>query len=279
LLKKAARTDADALILDLEDSVQPLCNKQLARDCIQAFLESSAKPDKSIFIRVNDLSSGHLLRDLLCLTLPAVDGFVYPKSKVAADVYSFDQLLTAVELHKNLEVGTFKIIPLIETTNAVTNVSSICAASPRVIAVAYGCEDYVADLGGVNDKAGVCLSVPRALIAMAAKANNVLPIDTVHVRLHDLDDLRMNLTISKTLGYEGMLVLHPKELAAVNETFSPSESEVAAARELLRLYAEAQASGKGVVYVNNTFVGPPLVLAAEKLLDKHQALRPKGADR
>lgn len=271
LLCKAARTDADALIVDLEDSVQPACNKQVARDCIRAFLESAERPaDKSIFVRVNELASGHLLKDLLGLTLPEVDGFIYPKAAVASDVYAFDQLLTAIELDRGFPAGRFAVIPLIETTGAVINISSVCTASPRVIAIAYGCEDYVADLEGINDKAGICLAVPRALIAIAARAHGIQPIDTVHVRVHDLEDLRANLVQSRVLGYEGMLVLHPKEIPLVNETFSPSEADVMEAQEVLRLYGEAQASGRGVAYMNGKFIGPPIALAAEKVVQRHE---------
>jgi citrate lyase subunit beta/citryl-CoA lyase len=101
---------------------------------------------------------------------------------------------------------------------------------------------------------------------MAAKANNVIPIDTVHIKVHDLEDLERNLIVAKELGFEGMLILNPKELPLAHQYFSPSEQEVEDAREMLRLSAEAEKEGKGVAVMNGKFIGPPMVLSARKML-------------
>ena len=90
----------------------------------------------------------------------------------------------------------------------------ICRASPRVVAIAFGCEDFVADLGGLHDEAGRSLYTARALIALAAKAAGVQAIDTVHIHVHDLAGLEQNLRLARELGFDGMLVLHPKEIDA-----------------------------------------------------------------
>lgn len=273
LLRSAARSDADGLLLDIEDSVQPATNKQRARDTIREFVSSQAFRSYRVFPRVNDRESGQLLKDVGQLTIEGIDGFVYPKSRTGRDVYFFDKLLETIEYEKGFPVGTFKVIPLIEAAAAVLNAQDICQASRRVIAIAYGCEDFVADVGGVHDPDGQSLFVPRALIAMAARANKVIPIDTVHIHVHDLEDLERNLAVAKNLGFGGMLVLHPKEIPLVHKYFSPSEGEVADAREMLRLYDEAQRQGKGVAVMNGTFVGPPMVIAAKKVIKLHDMIR------
>ena len=107
---------------------------------------------------------------------------------------------------------------------------------------------------------------------MAARNHNVSPIDTVHIKVHDLDDLEKNLKLAKILGYEGMLVLHPKELELVHKYFSPTEVEVREAKEMLILAENARKEGKGVAYINNRFVGPPMVLAAKTVLHKHDLI-------
>ena len=107
------------------------------------------------------------------------------------------------------------------------------------------------------------------MIAMGAKANNIIPIDTVHIKVHDLEDLEQNLIVGRNLGFEGMLVLNPKELPLVHQYFTPSEEEITWAQEMLQLSEEAVSQGKGVAVKDNKFIGPPMVKMAEKILNKY----------
>lgn len=275
LMLSASKSNADALLLDIEDSVQPFSNKQLARDIVVDSISKGIFKDKIIFPRVNDRESGELLKDITQLSIEGVHGFMYPKSKNGDDVYFFDKLLETIEYEKKIPIGTFKIIPLIETASAVVNVQDICLASKRVISIAYGSEDFITDLEGVHDLEHKSLFTPRALIAMSARATGVIPIDTVHVRVHDLEDLEVNLKISKKLGFEGMLVLNPKEIPLVHEYYSPSNKEVEDAKEMISLAKEAQKNGEGVVIKNGKFIGPPMIKAAEKILVKQNLISSK----
>jgi citrate lyase subunit beta/citryl-CoA lyase len=268
LLLSAARSDADVLLFDIEDSVQPVENKQVARDKIIELILKGTFKNRCIFPRVNDRESGQLLKDIYQLTIEGVDGFVYPKSQTGDDVYFFAKLLETIEYEKGIPAGTFKIIPLIETAAAVLNAQEICQASDRVVAIAFGCEDFVSDLNGIHDHDGQSIYTPRSLIAMAARANDVIPIDTVHINVHDIEDLEKNLIIAKNLGFEGMLVLNPKELPLVHSYFSPTDEEVNESREMLRLSALAEKDNKGVTIMNGKFIGPPMVILAKKLLHK-----------
>ena len=275
LLDSASRSDADVLLLDLEDSVQPTSNKKIARDTIVKWVKKGAFKNHYVFPRVNDRESGQLLKDIYQLTIEGIHGFMYPKSQKGGDVYFFAKLLETIEYEKGIPVGTFQIIPLIETSAAVLNAQEICQASERVVAIAFGCEDFVADLGGIHDHEGQSIYTPRALIAMAARANNVIPVDTVHINVHDLEDLEKNLIIAKNLGFEGMLVLHPKELPLVHKYFSPTEKEVEDAKEMLRLSEEAKKMNKGVAVLNGKFIGPPMVIAANKIIKKYNLILDK----
>ena len=169
-------------------------------------------------------------------------------------------------------VGTFKIIPLIETTGAVMNIQDICKACTRVIAVAFGCEDYVTDLKGKHDEDGHSIFFARNMISNGARDCGVIPIDTVHIKVHDLDDLERNLIIAKQLGFEGMLVLNPKELALVNQYFSPSKEEVDWATEMVQLADEAVKEGKGVAVKDGKFIGPPMLKMAKDILKKQKMI-------
>ena len=276
LMDSASKSEADVLLLDLEDSVQPYKNKEIARQKIKERVENGHFKNHLIFPRVNDRESGELLKDVMTLSIPGVHGFMYPKSTKGEDIYFFDKLLETIEYEKKIEIGTFKIIALIETTGAVLNAQEICQASDRVIALAFGCEDFVTDLQGVHDPEGISILSARAQIAMAARANNVAPIDTVHIRVHDLEDLEKNLKLVKVLGFEGMLVLHPKEIPLAHKYFSPSDQEVADAEEMLLLAAEAEKNNQGVAVKGNKFIGPPMVRAAHKVLSKKMKIDNKS---
>lgn len=275
IMESAERSEADVLLLDIEDSVQPVSNKKHARKKIIEKIEAGFFKKHLVFPRVNDRESGQLLKDVQELTIKGIDGFMYPKSKSGKDVYFFAKLLETIEYEKNIPIGTFKIIPLIETAAAVLNAQEIIKASDRVVAIAFGCEDFITDLQGIHDKDEQSIFTPRAIIAMAARANNVIPVDTVHVNLHDLEDLEKNLTIAKELGFEGMLVLHPKELNLVHKYFSPSNSEIEEAEEMLRLNEQAEKDGKGVAILNGKFIGPPMVATAKKVLQKAELISKK----
>ena len=273
LMQSAARSEADILLLDIEDSVQPIDNKQVARDKIKYYIEEGIFRNRVLFPRVNDRESGELLKDVYQLSIPGVTGFMYPKSQKGEDVYFFGKLLETIEYEKQIPIGTFKIIPLIETVGAVMNIQEICQACPnRVVAVAFGCEDFVTSLGGQHDLEGNSIFTARAMIAMGAKANGIIPIDTVHIRVHDLEDLERNLQLSKKMGFEGMLVLNPKELPLVHKYYSPSEEQVMWAEEMLRLSEEAIAQGKGVAVKDNKFIGPPMVKMAKDILRKKKLM-------
>jgi len=273
LMRSASSTDADVLLLDIEDSVMPVENKQNARENIKKYISEGYFTGRQVFPRVNDRESGHLLQDVYQLTIQGVTGFMYPKSRDGKDIYFFGKLLETIEYEKKIPAGTFKIIPLIETTSAVMNIQNICDSCPeRVVAVAFGCEDFVTDHGGKHDREGQSIFTARAMIAMGAKANGVIPVDTVHIDVYNLDDLEKNLNLAKQLGFEGMLVLHPKELPLVHQYFSPSEAEVIWANEMLMLSQEALKMGKGVAVKDNKFIGPPMVKMAKQILKKQEII-------
>lgn len=277
LLGKAVNSDADVLLLDLEDSCQPADNKELARKNILKFLDEGLFENKVLFPRVNERMSGEMLKDITALTVKGVMGFMYPKATCGEDIYFFGKLLETFECEKGFPIGTFKIIPLIETPGAVLHVTDICKACPqRVVAIAFGHLDYVTELRGRHDVAGYSIMTARAITAAGARACGVIPIDTIHpFDVHDLVDLEKQLNIGKDLGYEGMLVLNPIEIDLVNKYYSPSEEEVKNAKRILSLYKEAESNGSGVAIMDGTYIGPPIVKQAEIIIEKQNLIEKK----
>ncbi len=268
LMQSASRSNADILLLDIEDSVQPEENKQVARDKIVKYIKEGFFDGRILFPRINDRESGHLLKDVYQLAIEGVTGFMYPKARCGEDIYFIGKLLETIEYDKGFVPGTFKLIPLIETTGAVMNIQNICKASPRVVAVAFGCEDYVTDLGGKHDIEGQSIFFARNMIVNGSHNCGVAAIDTVHIRVHDLDDLERNLILSKRLGFDGMLILNPKELPLCHRYYSPTREEVEWAKEMLKLSEIAIGAGKGVTVLGDKFIGPPMLRMAEGILNK-----------
>lgn len=270
LLQSASKSNADILLLDIEDSVQPVENKQIARDKIIQYIKEGYFKNRIVFPRINDRESGQLLKDVYQLTIEGITGFMYPKARCGEDIYFIGKLLETIEYDKGFTPGTFKLIPLIETTGAVMNIQDICNASSRVIAVAFGCEDYVTDLGGKHDIKGDSIFFARNMIVNGAHNCGKAAIDTVHIRVHDLEDLEENLVVSKKLGFDGMLILNPKELTLCHQYYSPSPEEVEWAKEMIQLTEEALSEGKGVAVKDNKFIGPPMLKMAKGILKKHE---------
>lgn len=276
LLDSATRRDADVLLLDLEDSV-PVFDKQLARDNIKAFVQRDDLNGKLIFPRINDRESGELLKDLTQLTIEGVDGFLYPKSTKGEDIYFVGKLLETIEYEKQIPVGTFKLMALIETAGAIVNIKEICEACPnRMVAVVFGCEDYVTNTQGKHDDEGKSIFYARNAIVNAARYAGIIPVDTVHIKVHDLEDLEKEVILGKQLGFEGMSVLNPKELPIIHQYYSPTEEEVAWAIEMVELAEEAVREGKGVAVKDGKFIGPPMVKMAKNILIKHDKIQGKN---
>lgn len=276
LIDSAAKSSADALVFDLEDSVLPVERKEDARNLIHDKVLGNSFSHTQLFVRVNDIESGFLLKDLYKLTIKGISGFLYPKAKIGSDIFFIDKLLETIEYEKGFEHGHFKIIPIIETSAAVLNAQEICKASKRVIALAFGSADFLTDLKGQLDDERVSLQTPRTLIALAARANNVLPIDTSFNNVHDLEGLEYNLKIAKKLGFEGMSVLHPKQIEPAHRYFSPSKEELADAHELISMNELALAESKGVAIRDGKFIGPPLIEAAKYIILKDELITKKA---
>lgn len=273
LIESASKSMADAIVFDLEDSVLPFERKEEARNNIKSKVSEFDFGTKQVFVRVNESASGVLLKDLNSLTIKGINGFLYPKTNKGSDIFFIDKLLEAIEYEKKFPIGTFKIIPIIEGTAAVLNAQEICQSSNRVIALAFGSADFMTDLRGILDDERSSLQVPRALIALAARANNVLPIDTSFNNVHDLEGLEYNLGIAKKLGFEGMSVLHPKQIELAHQYFSPSQLEYDNAVEILRLNELSIAESRGVSIKEGKFIGPPLVEQSKQIIEKWNLIK------
>lgn len=265
-LEKAKTFNSDALILDLEDSV-PYEFKEQARANIKEFLDANAFSHQ-VYIRVNALETGLLLEDLKWMLHENVDGFMFSKAKDENDIRYFDQLLTQLENDFSFENGKFKMCPLIETASAVLRAYEMGKSSDRNIALVFGAEDYLRDLDGLHKEHGTSLLMSRSLIVTAARAAHLEPIDTPYLDIKDIGGFRKEVALARELGFSGTLIIHPSQIEAANETFSPSEIEIEEAKQIIEAIRVSELEGLGVALLDGKLIGPPMQKRAVKILER-----------
>ncbi|MDQ3190816.1 MAG: CoA ester lyase [Bacteroidota bacterium] len=274
LIESAANSDADVLLFDLEDSVQPPSNKPIARKLIIEKTKDQRFDHFTKFVRINEIETEFFLQDVLQLTNASINGFLLSKTNSRDDVLYLDNLLTSVEREKKLPIGKFKIIPILESTKSIVNIKEIAESSTRIVALGFGSEDYVSDLQGVRDfNVNSSIFNPRSYVPIVARAFGLEAIDAAYIKVHDLEGLEEHTQIGKTLGYSGMWVLHPKQNEIVNRTYSPTKEEYEEAKEFIRLYQEAEKLNKGVAIIEGKFIGPPVIVKANAIIKKVELIK------
>lgn len=270
-LDNAISIKADALIFDLEDSV-PLDKKNVARENIKFVLHEGKLKNRQILIRINELDSGVLLEDLESVLHKDILGIMPSKIYSQQDMAFYDEILKQYEFKLGLEIGYFKIIPLIETLLAFENINTIALSSERLIALAFGGEDYLKELGGSHGYNDHTFDYPRTKIAIAAKAAGLQALDTPYLDVHDTDGFAAREQKSKDLGFEGCLLIHPKQINLANECFSPTFEEYSFANKIVQTVNDCAENGLSVVLMDGVLIGPPMQKNAIKLIQKQKLI-------
>ncbi|MBE3587855.1 MAG: CoA ester lyase [Thermoanaerobacteraceae bacterium] len=269
--EKAFTTEADAVILDLEDAVAP-AQKEAARLTVRQTL-GRPRP-VPVFVRINGVQSPHILRDLQAVVDLPVQGLMLAKAESAEDVRRVDWLLGLLEQEHGLPVGGIKLIPFVESARGIARAEEI-AAAPRVFCLAFGGNDYATDLGVSFSPEGDELFYARSRLVVASRSAGIdPPLDTVNPDFRDIPALAADARRAKRLGFQGKLVIHPAQVAPVNEVFTPSAEEISWAQRVVEAFARAEAAGSGVIQVEGQMVELPIVRRAEKILAA--ARRPGG---
>ena len=262
---KAAECEADAIILDLEDSC-PIEKKEEGRALIRKYLCGNYFIDKQILIRVNELGTESLKKDLELLQYPGILGIMPPKVNEVEEMREFDRLVSEKEEEYGLMVNSIKFTPLIETAGAFVNMDEIVQASQRIIALTFGGEDYLDSIWGVHSEPPTVFDVPRALIVQVARKNNILPIDTPYLDLKNGAGFRREEEKSARMGFAGDLLVSPKQIPWANEVFSPSQEEIIHARRVVAAVEEKEKTGGSIVVLDDKMIGPPMRKRVEKVV-------------
>ena len=257
---------ADALVLDLEDSVAE-GGKDAARQTVRGMLE---RPDVRplLYVRVNALDSARTLQDLAAIMPGRPHGIVLPKASGAADVTKVGSWLDAFEAAHGIPAGATRIITVAtETAEAMFGLSTYRDAGPRLEGLMWGAEDLSASLGAsANRQDGRYLSpyaLARDLCLMAAAAAGVMPIDTVYVDIANLDGLRREADAACRDGFTAKAVIHPSHIDAVNAAFTPNAEAVAWAQRIVEVFRNPTT---GVQTLDGQMIDKPHLRAAERIL-------------
>jgi citrate lyase subunit beta/citryl-CoA lyase len=269
-LTKAFGSAADALILDLEDSVS-LANKETARRTVLAFLQHRVEtPDPPLlFVRINGFDTALADGDLDVVMTGAPDGIVLPKASGGGDIAALDARLSVREALHDVPDGSTGIVAIAtETAASIFALGSYAKSSSRLLGLAWGAEDLSADIGAETPRADGDWTDPaklaRNLCLFGAAAADVAAIDTVYVDFRDPDGLKRECLSAARDGFAGKLAIHPDQLTIINEAFTPGEDAIARAErvvEAFQLFGDA-----GVTSLDGRMLDRPHLKAAERLL-------------
>jgi citrate lyase subunit beta/citryl-CoA lyase len=261
---------SDGIIIDLEDAV-PVSEKDAARVLVRKFLENHTDRQKEILVRINPLDSKWGYEDLKEV-LPALPGGIrLPKADTPEIVEQLDTLLTEFEEELGLEIGRFGILPSIESARGVINVIRTARSSRRVFALAFGAEDYTASLEIERTKSGEELFAARTRVVWAAKAAGIQAIDSIFADVGDMEGLRRETELIKTLGFNGKSLVNPRQIDIIHAVFAPKGEEVDYALQVVEAIKRARQMGTGVISLGGKMVDAPVVKRAVRVLKTARA--------
>jgi citrate lyase subunit beta/citryl-CoA lyase len=272
-MEKALTLDADAVIVDLEDSVA-LTDKEATRKPVA---EALARPRKGrAYVRVNAPSTPFCYGDLVATLHKGVDGVVLPKVESAADLHAVDWLIAALERERGIPEGSIDLMPQIETAVGVQRVDRIFQARSlrpykapwRVKRAAFGAADYGHELGLSPTLDEPELADARARVVLASRAAGLEnPIDSPWFHFKEAEAFARALERSRRGGFQGRLCVHPDQIGPVNRAYLPSAEEVARAERIVAAFKEAEARGAAAIQVDGQMIDYPVVHRAQALVE------------
>ena len=270
-LVKSTSTAADALILDLEDSVAPE-RTALARVMVAEFLQAhSDRSQQQLWVRINPLQTPEALADLVAVMPSKPDGIMLPKPLNGLHAQQLDHYLSALETREGLALGSTRIIPVAtEVPGALFDLQSYAGASSRLQGLTWGAEDLATAVGASTnrDASGeftFTYKLARSLCLLASAHAQIQAIDTLSVDFKDMQALALDVQQACREGFSGKLAIHPDQVEVINQGFTPSAHDISHAQRIVDAFA--QAHGAGAVQLDGKMVDKPHLTQALRLLD------------
>ena len=255
----------DSIMLDLEDSVS-MAEKDTARLLVHNALKTIDYGKTEMVVRINPLNTPYGKKDIEAVVKAGVQVIRMPKTETAEEVVEVEREIERVEKELGC-VGRTQIMAAIESALGVVNAYAIATASPRMMGIALGAEDYCANLKTQRSKDGAALQLARETIVVAARAAGIDALDTVYSNLNDMETFRREVEFIKTLGFDGKSIINPRQIEVVNEVFTPTQKDIDKARTIIAAIKEAEKKGSGVIAVNGKMIDKPVVIRAQRTIE------------
>ena len=272
-IEKAAALDVDCVAMDLEDGVAEN-RKSEARQIIASALQQIDFGRSERIVRVNALNTGRAEEDLAALLPFHPDAILLPKVNAARQIQQMDEILLAAENAHGWQPQSIALIVIVESARGMVALDSICRESethPRFQAVVFGAEDFTADMGATRTPSALELLYARSSLVLHCVAYGLQAIDLVTVNFKDEAVLEKESIQGAQMGYSGKQIIHPAQIAPVQQAFTPSADEIAHALEVVRSAEAFQAQGRGAFAMGELMVDTPVVKRAENVLARAKA--------
>ncbi len=269
-IEKAATLHVDSVCLDLEDGVAPN-RKREARVAVARALRELDFGRAERLARINAIGSGLEEDDLVAILPARPDGIVVPKLSSADQVRWVSQRIAAFEGAQGWGQRSVLLLAMIETARGIVDLPQIASADARLEGLIFGAEDYAADIGAIRTRAGWEVLYARSAVVTCAAAFGLQAIDLLDVDFRDLERLRDEARQGASMGFAGKQIIHPNQIAPVQEAFTPDEDAIGQAQRIVQAAAEHQAAGSGAFALDGKMVDSPIVKGAERVLARARA--------
>jgi citrate lyase subunit beta/citryl-CoA lyase len=267
-MEKATSGPADIVIFDVEDAVAPE-EKPKARTMIREFLQGRAEGHERLWVRINPLDGPYAVDDLAAIMPGRPGGIMLPKARGRHDVETLDHFLTALEAANGIAQGATKVIVLVTETAEAMYTTGDYKGAPRVVALTWGAEDLADSIGASSNRNpdgsySFTYELARSFCLLGAATAGVAAVETIQGDFRDLEGLKARAEKVRRDGYRGMLAIHPAQVEVINAAFTPTEEEIAAAQEVVDLFAANP--GVGTIGYKGAMLDRPHLARAQLLL-------------
>jgi len=274
MIDKALALNADAIMLDIEDGVAPNEKDAARKNIAESLGRDKATGTPARYVRINAIGHPRMDADLEAVVRPGLEGLVCPKVDTPDEVRKVGAILDAKEPKNRLAKGSVRLLIAVESPKGLLNAPAIAAASPRVVGIIFGAEDFGREIGLPTVREGEArdLIYARSAIVVAAASVHVQAVDGVWVDLNDGGGLLSFARQSRQLGFSGMSCIHPSQVDAINKTFSPTADEIDYCRKVLQAFEEANARGDGSIAFGGQLIDRPIIERARRTIDMAKSL-------
>ncbi len=269
-IEKATSLGVDCICMDMEDGVA-ITRKSEARAVIAQAMKDLNFGNSERCIRINSFGSGFEKFDLAAAIATNPNAIVLPKVETAAQVRSISEYIEMYELSSKMSIGSIRLLVGVETAKGILNLKEIAEADKRLEAIIFGAEDFAASVGSTRTPEATEVLYARSAVVTACAANELQAIDMVYIDFRDIEGLRLEAEQGARLGFSGKQIIHPNQVAAVQEAFTPSEAAIEYAQRVVKTFAASQREGKGAFALDGKMIDMPLLKNAQKVLERAKA--------